>query len=637
MKVRCLLVCAAASGMVFPTQGASSPSQGLDTQGGEYRLTRPLRGDQVHPRAALGAKGGYLVWQDNVTDGDGFGISAVQVDAGLNADLEPFRVNTTAAGDQEKPDVALLDNGSTLLVWQSGDTIRGRLLKADGTFTSDTDFIVNTHRGTPKGDAAAAPVAGGGALVIWASYGQDDSGSEEAAGGYRNLQGIFGQRLTATGEKLGGEFQLNQYVRFNQRNPALTRLASGKLVVVWVSERGTINTQDGQTTDDVQGVDVYGRFLTESGEPAGDEFLISDPKILASSPSVTASGDGFAVAWAQRSRESRETATEVMARFFGSAGSATSAPIVVNSHWFGDQFAPSVASAGGSVAVVWTSFGQDGSREGVYGQYLSAGAKVGGEFRVNTTTASRQLYPRIVARANDGFLAFWSTFAGSPNDFEIYGQRYSMTLPPAPQPVASALNANRIALAWPPVGGYDNLEYLVYVDGSSTPNVTQDFYWNSSAAFQPGSTHSFRLAFRLPGGAVSPVSQSVEATTWGADENFDGLPDDWQARYWGVNTDAWPAPNDDSDQDGMKNRDEFLAGTDPSKASSLLRSQVSHSSQGTVLKWNTVPGLVYQIEESADLKSWRSVGSPRFARSSSDQAPVEKTGALRYYRVKRIR
>ncbi|MCC6235217.1 MAG: hypothetical protein IT580_21425, partial [Verrucomicrobiales bacterium] len=619
--------------MVSQLHGATSSSDGLDAQGGEYRVTRALRGDQVHPSAALSAAGGFLVWQDNATDGDGFGISAVRVGGGLTADLEPFRVNVGAEGDQERPEAVVLEDGRTLVVWQSGNSIRGRLIQADGVFASEADLVISTHTGSPKVDPVVAPLTGGGALVIWASYGQDDAGSQEGGGGYRNLQGVFAQRLNASGEKIGAEFQVNQYVRFNQRSPVVTRLASGKIAVAFISERGTIGNVDGAVTDSVESVDVYVRFLSAAGEPEGNEFLASEAGVLASAPTIAASGDGFVIAWGQRSKESRETGSEILARFFDANGQAGGAPLTVNSHWYGEQFLPSVASTGGHVVVVWTSVGQDGSREGVYGQYLSPnGTKVADEFRVNTTTASRQVDSRIVARGTDGYWAFWSSYTGSPTDFELFGQRYLVSLPPAPQPVASALNANRVALAWPPVGGFENLEYLVYVDGSTAPSVTSDFFWNSAASFQPASTHSFRLAYRLPGGATSPLSQAVTATTFGADDNFDGLPDDWQGKFWGADSGAWPAPSDDSDGDGMKNRDEFLAGTDPANAKSLLRSQVKQTAQGPVLMWNTVPGFIYQLEESVDLKTWKTLGGPRFARSNSDQAPVESSNALRYYR-----
>src|SRR6266487_1447636 len=53
-------------------------------QGGEYPIAGYLPGDQVSPQISLGANGWDVVWQDNVTDGEGFRISARRInDTGL--------------------------------------------------------------------------------------------------------------------------------------------------------------------------------------------------------------------------------------------------------------------------------------------------------------------------------------------------------------------------------------------------------------------------------------------------------------------------------------------------------------------------------------------------------------------------
>src|SRR2546430_8048536 len=115
-------------------------------QGGEYPIAGSLPGAQVFPQAALGTNGGYLVWQDNVTDGDGSGISAQRLNSNLSGQFGVFRVNEQAAGDQQNPKVALLKNGGGGFVLQGGTNatrIYARLLKTDGTFSTG-DLLVNT-------------------------------------------------------------------------------------------------------------------------------------------------------------------------------------------------------------------------------------------------------------------------------------------------------------------------------------------------------------------------------------------------------------------------------------------------------------------------------------------------------------
>src|SRR4051794_6692919 len=52
--------------------------------GGESPLTLNFPGDQVLPAVAIGASGGFVVWQDNASDLAGLGVSARRLDAGLN-------------------------------------------------------------------------------------------------------------------------------------------------------------------------------------------------------------------------------------------------------------------------------------------------------------------------------------------------------------------------------------------------------------------------------------------------------------------------------------------------------------------------------------------------------------------------
>src|SRR5262245_49037627 len=97
-----------------------------------------------------------------------------------------------------------------------------------------------------------------------------------------------------------------------------------------------------------------------------------------------------------------------------------------NTFTLADQGAPVVAQiGGGGFVVVWVSAGQDGSGFGVYGQrYAAAGAKIGPEFRVNTTTAGDQRQPALTALSGGGFLVVWaSNHLGGTDD--VFGQRYT--------------------------------------------------------------------------------------------------------------------------------------------------------------------------------------------------------------------
>src|SRR5256885_7052989 len=57
----------------------------------------------------------------------------------------------------------------------------------------------------------------------------------------------------------------------------------------------------------------------------------------------------------------------------------------------------------------------------------------------------------------------------------------------------------------------------------------------------------------------------------------------------------------------------FRSGTDPNDPNRVLRAQLVSTSQGTRLSWNAQPGLMYQVQISADIASWTNVGAPQFA------------------------
>lgn len=69
-----------------------------------------------------------------------------------------------------------------------------------------------------------------------------------------------------------------------------------------------------------------------------------------------------------------------------------------------------VASFDGGSVIVWSSYLQDGSGWGIFGQrYDGMGEKLGGEFRVNTTTHSAQHAASVAAFDNGDFVVAWMT------------------------------------------------------------------------------------------------------------------------------------------------------------------------------------------------------------------------------------
>lgn len=599
-------------------------AQSFIPQASEYNVNGPLSGDQVYPSAALKSSGGYIVYQDNITDGDGAGISARRVDSSFSGALSAFRVNQIAAGNQERPQVALLSDGGAVFVWQGGrlgyQSIYARFLSANNTFLTG-DILVNAVTNGSRQNAIVTVLTNGSVVVAWASFNQVNASS---------FQDVYLQRFSAAGQKLGTETLVNETADFNQRTPTLAALSDGRFVLVWITEQQRFENS----------VDVYARIFNADGSAAGSEFRINNDTNVCANPSVAASSDGgFLVAWSEKNVANLSNSWDIVARPFSSAAIGGVARRV-NTEAYGDQYSPKASAIGTSYFVAWTSLGQDGSREGIYGQFLlSDGSLSGNEFRVNTTSVSQQMHPAIASDGTGRFLALWTSFIGGSSSFDLFAQRYVNTAQPlsAPDaPMVSALDQRRLMVAWPYLAGFSVDHYEVYADGAASPtaSVTNNMWIMGNLT--PGSTHTFRLAYVLADTRRSPLSTTATGTTWGYDDNFDGLPDDWEAMYWGADPGLWPSPLVDSDGDGASNRNEFMAGTDPIDANSVLRTRLQTSPQGVLLSWNTQPGFVYQVQSSANLTTWSNLGSPRFASGTTDSLNV--TGSnVGYYRVVRLR
>ena len=171
------------------------------SEGAQYPVIGSLPGDQVYPDVALGTNGGYIVWQDNITDPVGEGISAMQLNSTLSGSGNAFQVNTTTTNDQQNARVTLMKGGGAAFVWQRGPSnhqhIYGRVLKANNVWLNTTNFVVSTYTNTFQYTPAIATLANGNLVVVWSSYNQVASNSQ---------LDVYGQLLSTNGSRIGTNF-----------------------------------------------------------------------------------------------------------------------------------------------------------------------------------------------------------------------------------------------------------------------------------------------------------------------------------------------------------------------------------------------------------------------------------------------
>src|SRR6188474_2582921 len=94
---------------------------------------------------------------------------------------------------------------------------------------------------------------------------------------------------------------------------------------------------------------------------------------------------------------------------YDASGHSVGRETLVNTTTTNDQLWPEITGLGsGGYVVTWMSYGQDGSDHGVYAQLYDAnGTALGGETRVNTTTANQQNYPAVAALSDGGYVITW--------------------------------------------------------------------------------------------------------------------------------------------------------------------------------------------------------------------------------------
>jgi hypothetical protein len=125
-----------------------------------------------------------------------------------------------------------------------------------------------------------------------------------------------------------------------------------------------------------------------------------------------------------------------------------------------------------------------------------------------------------------------------------------------------AVTTDSVTLSWSPAT--DDLKvagYLVYRDGQPVDTdlpIRGTTFTDTNLPDGEEFTYQVR-AFDMAGN-LSPLGGELGVTTVAVDMDHDGLPDEWERKYFGEE-DA--APGNDADGDGKTNLEEFQAGTNP--------------------------------------------------------------------------
>jgi hypothetical protein len=170
------------------------------------------------------------------------------------------------------------------------------------------------------------------------------------------------------------------------------------------------------------------RVAWAQGNPLGPEFRVNTYTTNTQGfPSVAADASGnFVVVWSSYTQDG--STDGVFGQRYASSGALLGPEFRVNTYTTGNQYISRVASAAsGNFVVIWTS-AQDAATFGVFGQrFAASGAPLGPEFRVNTYTTSSQVGSFVASDTVGNFVVVWDSFAQDGSNYGVFGQRYAST------------------------------------------------------------------------------------------------------------------------------------------------------------------------------------------------------------------
>jgi hypothetical protein len=321
--------------------------------GKEFRVNTATPNDQLGPSVAGLSGGGFVVaWSSRLQDGDLLGVYGQRYTAtGAKAGGE-FPINKTTVNDQGDPSVAALASDTFVVTWTSnlqdgsGFGIYGQRFAANGA-KAGSEFRVNSTALDSQNASAVSRFGTDSFVVAWQSRGQDGEG-----------YGVYAQRFSSNGAKIGTEFLVNTATEGTQYQPAIGRLNNGSFVIAFTSERGSAEIL----------LQRYTSAGVKSGGPLRANTYVTNDQ---STPAIagTAQG-GFVVAWTSNKQDNSQHG--VYGQRFTTTGAKSASEFRINETTPFDQVIPSLAPVGNGFVGVWRSDDQDTGGTAVIGRKFSS-------------------------------------------------------------------------------------------------------------------------------------------------------------------------------------------------------------------------------------------------------------------------
>ncbi|MBS0122753.1 calcium-binding protein [Thetidibacter halocola] len=296
-------------------------------------------------------------------------------------------------GNQDEPDAARLLSGDVIVVFTSstgdasGDAVLFQRYDQYGLAVG-SNTRVNTQTVDSQDDAQVTALADGGFVVVWTSALQD--GSED---------GIYMQRYSATGFRIGSETRVNTFTSGAQYEAHVAAMADGGFVVVWTSATAS------------NGYEIKLQRYSVLNRPVGDEVSVNTTTTGTQDSAQVAglANGGYAVVWRDLS-----SGTHIKLRIFDANGNEVltetnaddTAPVT------GSYFSPVIAALpGGDFVVAWNN----NSSGGIWYRQFAADGTPRFDVREASNPAERPGtgYVDISVAEDGGYVLGWHDFSSA--------------------------------------------------------------------------------------------------------------------------------------------------------------------------------------------------------------------------------
>lgn len=384
-------------------------------KGLEYQVNSFTPNTQHNPQVASTSDGSrtVIVWEGDggpYIDQQGIYFSLYDKKGDIINDKQGILTNKYTIGSQNRPQVAMFDNGEFVVCWdgegpQDKQGIFYQKFNSDGT-PNETLMRANQSPDGPQFfcDIAASPKNVGTFAIAWDGEGPQDKQGVSVAlfenydpkdellinntpDGFQgepsiamsspesivvtwtnesefSTQNIFGQQLNIAGELLGDNFLINENTSANQQNSSITFGDDNNFFVAWHE----ISTDENQESPISNFIKIKRYQFEESANPTTieTEFTANtNQQELNSSPSISADNyNNFIVSWTNQDEE-------IFFKAYSTANGlqAVTPELRANSTLTDKQYAPDInlQNSSSSFTIVWTGQGTD-DNHGIYAQ-----------------------------------------------------------------------------------------------------------------------------------------------------------------------------------------------------------------------------------------------------------------------------